>query len=168
MFRVELMSIPFFVYGTLKRGQCRESMWPRTPRSIRPAFVRGWLYDLGPYPAMWCGECGSGETQEPTSRGGISPGETPPCCCDWIAGEVWSIENCDFEATLKKLDEIESTNQPDLTNLYDQILVRAYAAPGDSPSVLALAYQYSRSCDLAEISRIRPGREPIVSWPPSP
>jgi len=147
-----------FVYGTLKRGQCRESMWPRTPLSIRPAFVRGWLFDLGPYPAMWCGDCQGIEND---------PSENAPCQCDWIKGEVWTLAKQDMSITIEELDEIEETNQPQVCNHYDQILVRAYETPDQaSASVLALTYQFSNQRNLSPSHRIHPaGSTSIVAWP---
>ncbi len=45
----------FFVYGTLKTGQCRERCWPCKPIETRAAWVYGELYDTGPYPALFAG-----------------------------------------------------------------------------------------------------------------
>lgn len=150
-----------FVYGTLKRGQCREKMWPRPPFSIRPGYVRGWLFDLGPYPAMWCADC--------HETGGDSC-DDDPCPCDWIEGEIWSLAKQDMSITIAELDVIEETNQPHSCNQYDQILVRVYQSP-DTPlaaasSVLALTYQYSRLSDAVVEGRIHPvvgGK--VVAWP---
>jgi gamma-glutamylcyclotransferase (GGCT)/AIG2-like uncharacterized protein YtfP len=74
--------LPIFVYGTLKRGQCREKYWPRAPLSVETAFTRGRLYDLGPYPAMTAGH-------------------------DLIRGELWHLRPEDLGATLETLDSIE-------------------------------------------------------------
>lgn len=150
-----------FVYGTLKRGQCRETMWPRTPLSIRPGFVRGWLFDLGPYPAMWCGDCHELENDSP---------ENDRCPCDWIEGEVWTLAKEDLSITIDELDEIESTNQPQTPNQYDQILVRAYDSPyqiGQAPpSVLSLTYQFSDLRNLASSRRIHSSASShSVAWP---
>ncbi len=71
-----------FVYGTLKRGECRESCWPRAPLRVETAATKGQLYDLGPYPALCPGE-GS------------------------VAGEVWTFAPRDMPATRAALDEIE-------------------------------------------------------------
>ncbi|HBJ38264.1 MAG TPA: hypothetical protein DDZ51_26625 [Planctomycetaceae bacterium] len=150
-----------FVYGTLKRGQCREKMWPRPPLSIRPGFVRGWLFDLGPYPAMWCADCH--ETVDDSCN-------DAPCRCDWIQGEIWSLAKQDMAITIEELDEIEETNQPNTCNQYDQILVRVYETPNSSgataSSVLALSYQLSRLSATPAKSRIHPiVIGDIVSWP---
>jgi gamma-glutamylcyclotransferase (GGCT)/AIG2-like uncharacterized protein YtfP len=150
-----------FVYGTLKRGQCREKMWPRTPLSIRTGYVRGWLFDLGPYPAMWCADCHevSGEACNDI-----------PCPCDWVKGEIWSLAKDDLAITIEELDEIEETNQPHTCNQYDQILVRVYQSPDTqsaaSSSVLALTYQFSRLSDASAKGRIHPVAEDrVVYWP---
>jgi gamma-glutamylcyclotransferase (GGCT)/AIG2-like uncharacterized protein YtfP len=150
-----------FVYGTLKRGQCREQMWPRAPLSIRPGYVRGWLFDLGPYPAMWCADCHEvdGDTCDDT-----------PCPCDWVEGEIWSLAKEDMAITIDELDAIEETNQPHTFNQYDQILVRVHQSPEAhataSSSVLALTYQFSRLGDIAPNGRIHPvAGDNVVCWP---
>jgi len=156
------MITDLFVYGTLKRGQCRETMWPRPPVSIRPAFIRGRLYDLGPYPAIWCGDCLCHGSPADICH----PADADADDCDWVAGEIWSIHPSDLAATIEELDMIEETNQPGVLNLYDHILVRAHAQPGSGESVLALAYQYSRLEDLSPSSRVhrRPDDRHVI-WP---
>lgn len=163
-----------FVYGTLKRGQCRETMWPRPPVSVRPAFIRGRLYDLGPYPAIWCGDClchdSPADTENPADRGNPAdmcrPANSCADDCDWVAGEIWSIHPSDLAATIEELDTIEETNQPGVPNLYDHILVRAHDQPGSAEPVLALAYQYSRLKDLSHTSRVhRRPDDRYVIWP---
>lgn len=146
-----LMITDFFVYGTLKRGECRESMWPRKPIRIREGFILARLYDLGDYPAIRVDEF---EGEEPL---------------DWVNGEVWSFDRSDFTATLAALDEIEVTNQRGYRNLYDQILVRAYDRPGSRSSRLALAYQYSALSRLTHSRCVRP-REggSFVFWSAGP
>lgn len=150
-----------FVYGTLKRGQCREQMWPRPPLSICPGFVRGWLFDLGPYPAMWCGDC---------HELGDDGHDSESCSCDWIEGEIWSLAEAEMAVTIKTLDEIEETNQPQAHNYYDQILVRVYESPTTARSTtrsrLALTYQFSRLNDTDPASRIVPvAPANVVVWP---
>ena len=150
-----------FVYGTLKRGQCRETMWPRAALSIRPGYVRGWLFDLGPYPAMWCADCDELENES---------SENDLCQCDWIEGEVWTLAKEDMSITIEELDEIEETNQPQARNWYDQILVRVYKTPYQadqaSSSVLALTYQFSARSNLPSSSRIHAtASSNIVAWP---
>lgn len=87
-----------FVYGTLKRGQCRESCWPTEPLAVRSAWTYGTLYDLGPYPALLVGN-------------------------DRILGELWSFEPEDVPGVLLVLDRVEGTNQPGLANEYDRVQV---------------------------------------------
>lgn len=87
-----------FVYGTLKRGQCREDLWPRAPVSVAPAWTLGSLFDLGPYPALLGGN-------------------------DRVLGELWSFEPSEMPAVLAVLDQIEGTNQPGQSNEYDRVQV---------------------------------------------
>lgn len=148
------MTNRLFVYGTLKRGECRESMWPRRPLAVRVAYVLGSLYDLGEYPGLWCGD------------------EQPD---EWVAGELWTIADDDLDVTLRVLDEIEQTDQPGCVNLYDRILVRAHFAPlcfpgahiasPASESELAHAYQYSTGARLPASRRIESTGQPrIAIW----
>ncbi len=81
-----------FVYGTLKRGECRQERWPRPPVEVRAATLRAALYDLGPYPAIGTGE-------------------------DLVAGELWFIAAEQMDETLRVLDEIEGFGQGG-TDLY--------------------------------------------------
>ncbi len=74
-----------FVYGTLKRGYLRESIWPKTPSMVTPAVIRADLYDLGPYP-------------QSRRRG-------------WVKGELWHFNPCEMDLTLAVLDEAEGFNQ---------------------------------------------------------
>lgn len=90
-----------FVYGTLKKGQCRENCWPIAPVAIRPAWTVGELFDLGPYPAMLPG----------SSR---------------IAGQLWSFSAKDIATVIKALDQVEVTNQPGIPNEYDRVRVAAF------------------------------------------
>ncbi len=105
-----------FVYGTLKRGQCREGCWPRAAAMVRPAWTLGRLLDLGPYPALVAGN-------------------------DRVRGELWSFASNDMPLVVCRLDQIEVTNQPGLVNEYDRIHVVVYMDDGQALS--AYAYRYS-------------------------
>lgn len=87
----------FFVYGTLKSGQCRESCWPADAAEVRQAEVNGLLYDLGPYPALRDGE-------------------------GRVTGELW-VFDCRHEAAiLRVLDKIEGyANSP--RDLYRRVRI---------------------------------------------
>jgi gamma-glutamylcyclotransferase (GGCT)/AIG2-like uncharacterized protein YtfP len=142
----------FFVYGTLKRGECRAIHWPRTPRDVSVAFVRAKLFDLGPYPALWCGD---------TDTDGDFDDDS-----DWVEGEVWTLDDADVEETCRVLDEVEETNQPGLLNQYDRIVVRAFTKPDGDTSELAFAYQFATRQGLDESMRIRPiGNSQFARWP---
>ena len=73
-FQPSLNSI--FVYGTLKRGQLRESLWPCKPLMVQDAWTLGSLWDLGNYP-------------------GLESGHDP------ILGEIWILNHHDMEPTFK-------------------------------------------------------------------
>lgn len=150
-FVVEQPITSVFVYGTLKRGQCRQSRWPRRPLDIRPGYVRGQLFDLGAYPALLCGAALRG-----LGRGG----------CDWVAGQLWRFSADDIEATLARLDVIEVTNQPGQANLYDRIVVPVHDSPSDVPPTLALAYQFCNHAALGSWNRVPACQgSGLASWP---
>lgn len=116
----------FFVYGTLKRGQCREGCWPAAPLSVCEAAVRGSLLCLGAYP-------------------GLIPGD------QWVRGELWEIAQQDVEATLRVLDQIEGYQAGRQRNLYERRSVEVFLiGPGDTISPDAIAYSYWL-CDPAAI-----------------
>lgn len=141
-----------FVYGTLKRGQCRERCWPRKPLAVRPGWVRGQLFDLGAYPAARFAADSEGTW-------------------DWIAGELWSFNRQDAEITIAALDAIEETNQPGRANLYDRVEVDVFPDLEAEDTLRAVSYSYSRCDALMPATRIVPGphRVPgghgIVAWP---
>jgi gamma-glutamylcyclotransferase (GGCT)/AIG2-like uncharacterized protein YtfP len=130
-----------FVYGTLKRGQCRAAMWPHPPLSIEPAWVRGKLFGRSDYPAMRSGE-------------------------DQVRGEVWRFHELVIPEVLVQLDEIEGTLQPSgEPDLYHRVVVNFFR---DDGSLGGSAYAYVYAADPRQdgfhpIDPIRPGGE--VSWP---
>lgn len=106
-----------FVYGTLCRGQCREACWPRPPVSVEVGYVRGRLFDLGPYPAMLAGD-------------------------DWVRGECWTLREEDVPETVRVLDEIEGFAQPGEADLYQRCEVDVFRVPGANASAVARAAAY--------------------------
>jgi gamma-glutamylcyclotransferase (GGCT)/AIG2-like uncharacterized protein YtfP len=134
-----------FVYGTLQHQQCRGNCWPKKPLEIKRGYVRGQLYDLGPYPALRC--------------------DVDDCDADWVAGEVWLFAADDIGPTIAELDLIEETNQPGAVNLYDRCLVRVYESLEAKEFVLALAYQYSNAAELTAARRMSRGQQTHVAWP---
>jgi len=78
-----------FVYGTLKRGERNECVWPHRPDAIKAGTVAGRLYDMGAFPAM------------------VLPAEGEECN-DRVEGEVWSFSNAaEWGAVLARLDRLE-------------------------------------------------------------
>ncbi len=148
------MITDLFVYGTLKRGECRESMWPRKPICIREGFILARLYDLGPYPAIRVEE--SGDPDDDSLR--VDK-------LDWVRGELWSFSLEDVAPTITILDEIEQTNQHGDCNLYDHVLVRVFDRPNSRTSQLALAYQFSSTLRLDQSRRLGPrDGDKFISW----
>lgn len=130
----------FFVYGTLKRGECRERMWPHPPQNVQRAYVRGCLYDLGPYPAMIAGD-------------------------DWVAGEIWTVAEKDVLRTIEVLDEIEDYHPAGDNNLYTRVQVPWFSNPeASSDPQPALTYHYARTQRLMSHQRIEPHDGGPVYW----
>lgn len=153
----DLLITDLFVYGTLKRGECRESLWPRKPAQICEAFILARMYDLRDYPAI---RVDPGNTWD--ERDAAAAGDDD---LDWVAGELWSFDLPDVSATIAVLDEIEQTNQPGYRNLYDQVLVRAHDRPRSQRSRLAMVYQYSNAQRLDPSRRLTPrAGTDVVSW----
>lgn len=137
-----------FVYGTLKRGECREHCWPVAPHDVRPAVVQGALFDLGPYPAMCEGT-------------------------EWILGEIWRLPAGAMEPTLRALDAIEGYVPGGGSNIYERITVEAMPvdAANGTESESAFAYIMKEDCLPACATKIRPIAsdtwlsQPVAYWP---
>ncbi len=131
-----------FVYGTLKRGYLRESIWPKTPSMVAPAVIRADLYDLGPYPA-------------------ISEGE------GWVQGELWRFDPCEMDHTLAVLDEAEGFNQEGSPNYYVRKVVNATTTDGRNE--LAYAYFLGENRDRKSLRKIEASVEfdgkRCAQWP---
>ena len=135
------MAIPpdpchLFVYGTLKRSQCREQCWPHPPLRVDTATIQASLYDLGEYPAIIAGT-------------------------DLVLGEVWELRRKHMEDTLRVLDEIEGYR-----GCGDDLFVRQIVCCmlEDGRQLAAWAYFYGRREELAEASRIT-NETMTVRWP---
>src|SRR5262245_21694837 len=103
-----------FVYGTLRRGQCREHCWPQRPVRIEEATIRAALSDLGPYPAIGAGD-------------------------DVVRVELWEIAEDQLEETLRVLDEVEGYSQ-DGNDLYVRRLVACHLRDGREVEVWTYYY----------------------------
>jgi gamma-glutamylcyclotransferase (GGCT)/AIG2-like uncharacterized protein YtfP len=128
-----------FVYGTLKRGQCRERCWPFRPESVEPAWIEGSLFDLGPYPAL----------REGTDR---------------VLGEVWTIAEEHLARTLSELDEVEGyAGRKD--DLYQRVEVEYFTLDGDTGN--AYTYRYNGDLTARGGIPIDRGADGFVTWPKS-
>jgi gamma-glutamylcyclotransferase (GGCT)/AIG2-like uncharacterized protein YtfP len=125
-----------FAYGTLQRGEVRGEMWPRPPRSVQPATVRGRLHDLGPYPALVQGN-------------------------DLIRGELWTFESGDMPDTLATLDAIEGHE-----NLGSDLFCRRTIAcrTQDGLTRMAYVYFYAQPGRIAHRPIVRPDAHGYCQW----
>ena len=142
------MITQIFVYGTLKRGQCRDILWPCDPIAVIPAMTRGTLHDREDYPAMTAGQ-------------------------DLVVGECWRFREQDVPSVLRTLDEIEGANQPGAPDLYHRVEVDCWQSiEADVADRLtevgrAFAYHYARDTAADGFRQIYPTREgQAVRWPP--
>ncbi|MGI9441379.1 MAG: gamma-glutamylcyclotransferase family protein [Rubripirellula sp.] len=90
-----------FVYGTLKRGQCRGAMWPFEPLKVSVVFTHGKLFDRPDYPAMTSGT-------------------------DDVVGEKWDFRPEQMPRVLEVLDAIEGANQQGVPDLYRRVVVTTW------------------------------------------
>lgn len=146
----------FFVYGTLKRTQCREKCWPSQPLSIRSAWIPGRLLDLDAYPGL------------------IAPSSAN----EWVQGELWQLASSAIPSTLKVLDEIEgySASRTASENLYVRIknharVIDPTQSGSDSKSIIAWTYFYNQESCAQSTSPLVPPRKQgshwIYEWPSS-
>ena len=128
--------LPFFVYGTLMRGQERERFWPHLASSIETAFAQGALHHLGPYPAMVAGE-------------------------SWVCGELWTIEQQHLEATLRALDEVEDFDQGGV-DLFKRTIIDCRIESGRQ--IRAYAYFYGNPAVIANRPIIEADEDGYCRW----
>ncbi|MEM6471506.1 MAG: gamma-glutamylcyclotransferase family protein [Planctomycetota bacterium] len=132
-----------FVYGTLKRGQCRHGLWPVSASEVLVASVRGELWGRDDYPALKRGEFR-------------------------VIGELHTFESVQIPIVLKVLDQIEGTNGNSPADLYHRHVVDTELI--ESNTVLrAYAYFYVGSPERDGFHRVRVtgGQSSIEqqSWP---
>lgn len=125
-----------FVYGTLKRGELRESNWPRLPIRIEWATLPGQLRDLGPYPALL--------------EGG-----------DQVLGELWEVAPQDLPITLRTLDAIEGFGQGG-EDLYVRRIVTCYSLAGERRD--GFTYYFAHPEDIAAKPLVVPDRDGFCQW----
>jgi|688.fasta_scaffold04948_3 gamma-glutamylcyclotransferase (GGCT)/AIG2-like uncharacterized protein YtfP len=124
----------FFAYGTLKRGFCREKCWPKPPKKVKKGWIRGKLFDLGPYP-------------------GLAEG------MEWVEGELWVISSQDMDATIQELDVVEGYFQDAAEDLYTRKVVEVLLEDGSKWP--AYTY-YFNQWDSMDASHIAPTRRFLI------
>jgi gamma-glutamylcyclotransferase (GGCT)/AIG2-like uncharacterized protein YtfP len=144
-----------FVYGTLKRGECRGAMWPVEPLGVSAVFTHGTLFDRHDYPAMTSGT-------------------------DDVVGEKWDFRPEQMQRVLEVLDAIEGANQLGVPDLYRRVVVTTWdicelGASGhrvDAETARkSYTYHYASDPEDDGFTRILPeqaveGRvRPCVQWP---
>ena len=125
-----------FVYGTLKQGEQRGQLWPRSPQQVQQATTCGCLYDLGPYPALVSGEL--------------------PVC-----GELWQFDPADMAATLAVLDRIEGYAGT-IVDLYVREEVDCQTADGSTHR--AYTYFYANPHQLRASQQVQRDAQGQQSW----
>lgn len=128
-----------FVYGTLKRGHCRERCWPCRATRVRPSWTRGKLYGRHDYPAMIGGN-------------------------DRVAGELWEFSAKQIEEVIETLDAIEGTNQPGEVDLYHRVVTEVYDLAGE-PLGDAWTYHYASDPAADGFRPLIPAGNELAGWP---
>ena len=134
------MVTAFFVYGTLRRGHSRQSLWPARPISIQAAVARGTLYGRYDYPALTAGD-------------------------DPVLGELWDFAAADVPEVIAVLDRIEGTNQPGQADLYHRIVQEICDTAG-TPLGQAYVYVYARDPIEDAFAKIQKSDDGQVQWLP--
>lgn len=127
-----------FVYGTLKRGQCRETMWPETPSRVDDGWVTGDLYGRPDYPALM-------------------PGEFR------VRGELWRFAPHQMSSVLATLDAIEGTTDNAAGDLYHRLNTDVFDLQG-THSAKAFTYRYNGDVDADGFTRL-PIIDGFQCWP---
>ncbi len=128
--------LPIFVYGTLKRGEVRERMWPRGAVLIEEATARGRLFDLGSYPALADGD-------------------------DVIRGELWHVREEDLPVTLDSLDAIECYGNEEV-DLYVRRIIECRTLGGDVRR--AYTYLFANPDELDGVLVVMPDDDGFCRW----
>lgn len=134
----------FFVYGTLQLGQSRGQQWPRPALRTAPGFLRGQLFDLGPYPAFV---------------------EGPGVVC----GQLRELAVPDVPLTLQVLDAIEGYRGAGQANLYQRVIAKVHASGELSDRRPTLAYCYRMDRDVLPRNATKitsPARWPAANQTP--
>ena len=132
-----------FVYGTLKKGQRNEGVWPKCPLQIQPAWVRGRLFDRQDYPAMQAGD-------------------------DRVLGELWTMAADDMNEVIRSLDHLEGTQGNGPNDVYHRLHVQVFdfdldLAEGSLGD--AITYLYVRDPLADGFTLMTPGSNDFVEWP---
>lgn len=129
-----------FVYGTLKRGQCRESDWPADPLAVTECWIRGDLHGRDDYPALVPGECR-------------------------VVGELWIHKAESMPLVLDVLDAIEGTHGNASLDLYHRHVVDVFSNQGQLIR-RAYTYFYNRDPLPARFAAV-PIIDGVQTWPRS-
>jgi len=116
------MNLPFFVYGTLKRGEPNYARYlaghtvSETPATL-PAAA---LYTAGPYPFL---------VQTPEL---VAPGEL-------VHGTLVTVRPSEYAAVVAHLDDLEGYRPGAEGNLYERIVVTIQTAAGPQTAYVYIA-----------------------------
>ena len=129
-----------FVYGTLKRGHCREKCWPVSPDSrLRGMDVRSVVL--------------ARRLSRDARRRVIA-----------IAGECWEFDPDVMDRVLRRLDEVEGTNQSGQPDLYHRVTVELFDRDGNAMQS-AYGYRYAPIRWPTDSRSWCRSRGDYVAWP---
>ena len=127
-----------FVYGTLRRGGCRQPLWPAVPLRVEPAWTRGALFARPDYPAMTAGD-------------------------DRVLGEWWLFPADAMPRVIAVLDEIEGVNQPRQPDLYHRVTLDVFTLDS-RPLGQAFGYFYAADPSRDGFRRLHSAGKNFVQW----
>lgn len=103
--------VAFFVYGTLKRGEVRQSCWPTRPLAVLRGRTRGSLWQVADYPGL------------------LLEGE------DQVLGELWLFKAKQEPRILEVIDQVEG-----YPSLYSRQTVECETLDGQPISATVYVY----------------------------
>jgi gamma-glutamylcyclotransferase (GGCT)/AIG2-like uncharacterized protein YtfP len=116
------MNLPFFVYGTLKRGEPNYARYlaGHTIAEVPATLPAAALYTAGPYPFL---------VQTP---GLVAPG-------DHVYGSLVTIRPAEYATIVGHLDDLEGYRPGAESNLYERVVITVHTAGGPQEAYLYIA-----------------------------
>jgi gamma-glutamylcyclotransferase (GGCT)/AIG2-like uncharacterized protein YtfP len=120
------MSKKIFVYGTLRKGYANHRIISDYVKRITPATIRGWMFNLGPYPAVVQGD-------------------------GYVEGELIEFKEAEFEKAFQVMDRLEGFSTPgSLYNHYERITTEAITRDKRKEECFVYIYSNDHKSELLQ------------------